>query len=126
MAIIRNNQLIKETITVNGSPVMDEVTANFIIKRYFHYGIIAMMHGHSFGAVARFSIKMVYTLYSQIPKIYRKLFTYSSKMFGYTFLPVLSNSYAKRYGYNFMPDPGILKKMADFADTDQIYKLVKK
>jgi hypothetical protein len=127
MAIIRNHQLIKEVITVERrGQVIDEITASFIIKRYFHYGLLSMMHGNPFASQMRFAIKMQYALYSQIPKKLKKAFIYSSKLFGYTLIPVLSNSFAKKYGYNLKPDSKLLKSIAEVTDTDQIYKLIEK
>ena len=127
MAVIRNPRLIKEvTILRYRGQVYDEAVVAFIVKQYFHYGLLAMMHGFIFASQLRFSIKMRYMLYSQIPKQFRKLFTYSSKLFGYTFFPALYNGHAKKYGYNLKPDPLLLKKIAEFTDTDQIYKLIKK
>jgi hypothetical protein len=127
MPVIRNPQLIKEvTILRYKGQVYAEVTVAFIVKRYFHYGMMAMMNGQIFASQMRFAIKMKYMLYSQIPKQFRKLFTYSSKLFGYTFLPVLENNYAKKFGYNLKPDARLLTRIAEFTDTDQIYKLVKK
>jgi hypothetical protein len=129
MAVIRNPRLIKETVTVEkdgGTIVMDEITAAFIVKRYFHYGILAMMHGEIFGSQMRFAVKMKYSIYWQIPKQLKRAFIYSSKLFGHTFFPVLENSFAKKYGYNMRPDPEVLKRIAEFTETDQIYKLVTK
>jgi hypothetical protein len=127
MAVARNPRLINETINHERTGLItDEITAAFIVKQYFHYGLLSMMNGHPFGSQMRFSIKMKYILYSDIPKQLRKLFTYSSKLFGYTFLPVMKNKYETKYGYNLKPDPELLKKIAEFTETDQIYKLVTK
>jgi len=130
MSIVRNHRLIKETITIKRADFpnidMDESTASFIINRYFHYGLLALMHGFIFGSKLRFSVKMKCILYYQIPKKFRRIFTYSSRLFGYTFFPVLTNINATRFGYNFKPDPGLLKRIAEVTDNDKIYKLIKK
>jgi len=126
MPIARSNLLINEARTSSGVEFVNETTATFIITQYFYYGIKAMANGYLFASEPRFAIKMKRILYSEIPKRFRKMFVYSTRLFGYAFVPICENISIKKYGYNFKPDVGLLKRIAGYVENDYIYKLIKK
>jgi hypothetical protein len=54
------------------------------------------------------------------------MFTYSSKIFGFTFLPVSDHHELIDAGYNYKPNKKILEQIAEFTETDAIYTLAKR
>lgn len=120
---IKNSYLNKKVSDSTGVKIQD---VKFIIDRYFHYGILAMLHGYGFNACNKIGFRLAYILYTDIPKRLRNMFTYSSKIFGITILPVCERWDFKKAGYNFKPNKKILSQIAEFTETDAIYTLLKR
>ena len=126
MALVKNNQLNKEVFEIlrkrNKKIRLSDI--RFIIDRYFFYAIPAMINGYCLGGSKQLSFTIESILYLNIPKRYRRMFSYSSKIFGYTFLPVCNHHEIKNAGYNFKPNKKILDRIAEFVETDAIYTLI--
>lgn len=127
MELIKNRQLNRELFVFLWKK--DKVKLSdikFIMDRFFHFAIPAMMNGYPISAAKELNFKLASILYNDIPARLRKRFTYSSKIFGYTFLPVCDSVNMKNKGYNYRPNKRILKQIAEFTDTDAIYTLTKR
>lgn len=123
MAIVKNNQLNKEISIITKINLSD---IKFVMDRYFHYAVPAMINGYSLTGSSELRIRLASILYTDIPKKLRRLFTYSSKIFGFTFLPICDHHEITNAGYNYKPNRKILDQIAEFTETDAIYTLVKR
>lgn len=127
MATVGNKQLISEV--VNARRVKFKLTEEqyaFIMERYFHYAIPAFANGYTFNGCKTIILKLAFIVYTDIPRRLRSMFSYSSKMFGYTFLPICTDRFFKKYRYNFKPSKSILDKINEVTETDHIYTLMEK
>lgn len=96
------------------------------MERYFHYATKSLIHGHFMIPIPGMRFKLAYIIYNDIPLKIRRFFTYSSKLFGYTFFPTLYNKKVTEYGYNYKPNKELLSKLREVTETDVIYSLMKK
>ena len=127
MAEIRNSRLSSDVYHALGSkrsiPVHD---IKFVMDRYFHYATQAMFRGHRLTGCYELGFVMASILFGDIPDKFRKMFTYSFKIFGFTFLPICDHHEIKKHGYNFKPGKKILSDIAVFTETDDIYILTQR
>lgn len=127
MPVIKDSNLINEII--RSKRKKNSYTAKqvlFVIRRYFYYAIPAQLHGYNVLGMSVLKFNLAYLIYIDIPKRFRKMFSYSSKMFGYTFLPICVDSEFTKQGYNYKPNKKILERLHDVTETDSIYTLMTK
>jgi len=119
----KSNDIIRKIIKNRKDLNAEQI--RFIIERYIHYACQALIHGHELNTKVAMKMKVGYTIFNQIPRSYRKQFRYSSRMFGYTLIPVCHDHIVKGYGYNYKPSKFLVDALADVADTDMIYNFMK-
>jgi hypothetical protein len=123
VAIVKNNQLNKEVSKVTKMNLSD---IKFVMDRYFYYSIEAMKNGYPLTGCNELGIRLASILYSDIPKRLRRIFHYSSKIFGFVFLPICDHHELINAGYNYKPCKNLLEQVAETAETDAIYTLTKR
>jgi hypothetical protein len=123
VAIVKNNQLNKEISTVTKISLSD---IKFVMDRYFHYSVEAMKNGYPITGSNELGIRLASILYSDIPKRLRRMFHYSSKIFGFVFLPICDHHELINAEYNYKPCKKLLDQVSETAETDVIYTLTKR
>lgn len=127
MATVKSGKLIKDVID---SPAkvrkFRKEDYEFIIGRYLHHTTNALTHGFPVRLCPHFWVHPAFIMFADIPKILRRYFTYSQRIFGYVFLPVINKDFTDKHDYNYKPDKAMLSAMKDMSETDDIYTLMKR
>lgn len=125
MPVVKDKQLIKEIVaSTKKRHSFNESQIQFMMNKYFEYSTDALAHGHKLTGCKEFQIRLGYLIFTDIPKRFRNMFTYSSKVFGYTFVPVCSDRVVKKLNYNYRPNKKILDKISEVAESDKVYTLL--
>lgn len=127
MATIKEGNLIRD---IRKSPAkirkFKKSEYEFIISRYLHYTLKALLKGIPVRLCPHFWIYPSFIKYADIPERLRKYFTYSQRIFGYVFLPSISSDFLEKRSYNYKPDQSMLSAMKDMSETDDVYILTGK
>jgi hypothetical protein len=110
----------------HGVAEVDINTINFILSRFFHYSIEALLHGYPMIVFKLFRFSLVYDLFTRLPKYMQKTMKFSQKAFGYSFFIVMQSKHANSYGYSFKTAKPLLAKIHEHTENDIVYKLMKK
>ncbi len=128
-------ELIKNVIKIvdrNKTPNKNRIRiTSFVLNRFFEYAYMAAIHGRHIrhsnnGGTQAFSFKMSYFYIDNVPDKFKRTIKFSSKATGYIFVIEVDIPAIKRFGYKFRVDPQWFDKVGEIAETDKVYKLIKK
>lgn len=117
---------IKKSLIRNKVSKTEVEKVDFILERFFHYFILALMHGAKGVIPKLIRFQLAYNYFTSIPRILRKTLYFSSKAFGYSFYLIAEAAKLNYWGYTFRTDKKLLKSIANHNESDIIYKLLKK
>jgi hypothetical protein len=101
---------------------------SWIIKRYIHYMIEAILHGYIIKIYSPVPIAKIYLGYTPVEKLrksHKKRYVFSSRMFGFMFYISITGKRINDETYYFLMDQSLRKRIADIINTDTIYQFVK-
>ena len=127
MATVNSKQLVDEMdkhLFHRKSTSEEKSLINFILSRFFHYSIDAILHGYPLISNRIMQIKLSYCLNSELPKYYRKVIKYSQKAFGYSFFLVVISTKMKEQGYTFFMNKKMQALIEQQTETDIVYKFM--
>lgn len=127
MKVISRQHLNKEIqVTLKRYNInKDYQEIEFIIDRYFHYSVLALLHGIACYVTRFFIFSLGYININSVPRNKRKSTFFSSRAFGYSFFIVAKSEKMEKNGYTFKTDKTLLQKIATHNEGDIIYKLLK-
>lgn len=123
---------IIKAVDKNDNPSATRIrVVSSVLNKFFEYAYMAAIHGrhirHSYeGGKQCFSFKMNYFYINNVPDNLKRKIKFSSKAIGYIFVLEVSIPVIKNFKYKFRVDPMWFDKVAEIAETDKVYQLIKK